>query len=292
MKNRSVAFAALFVGIFSFSFASARSQRAPDEVHFAVIGDFGISGSPERDIAHLVKSWAPDFIITTGDNNYPDGALETIDINIGQYYHDFIYPYSGKYGKGADRNRFFPSLGNHDWGTPNAQPYLDYFTLPGNERTYDFVWGPVHFFSIDSDHQEPTGRIEGSAQALWLKNHLATSTSTWNVVYMHHPPYSSGNHHGSDVEMQWPYKEWGADIVLAGHEHNYERLSVDGFPYIVIGISGNKIYGFRRALEESVKRYNEDWGALRAMATNKLLRFQLITRSGTVIDSLTLRKGN
>ncbi len=85
-------------------------------------------------MAVLIKNWDPDLIITTGDNNYPDGAADTIDENIGQYFHEFIAPYKGSYGEGAQENRFFPSLGNHDWHSPDAQPYLDYFTLPGNER--------------------------------------------------------------------------------------------------------------------------------------------------------------
>ena len=81
---------------------------------FAVIGDFGLAGQPEADVASLVKSWEPELIITTGDNNYPDGEAETIDDNIGQYYQAFIYPYHGAYGPGAEVNRFFPTLGNHD----------------------------------------------------------------------------------------------------------------------------------------------------------------------------------
>ncbi len=87
---------------------------------------------------------------------------------------------------------FFPTLGNHDWYTNDAQPYLDYFTLPGNERYYDFVWGPVHFFALDSDEHEPDGVNAGSAQAAWLQQGLAASTSPWNIVYTHYPPYSSG----------------------------------------------------------------------------------------------------
>src|SRR3990172_7062669 len=110
----------------------------PQSVMFAVIGDYGENNSSEADVAALVHGWQPDFIITVGDNNYPLGAAETIDVNVGQYYHDFIYPYTGAYGGGADVNRFFPTLGNHDWYTQDAQPYLDYFTLPGNERYYDF----------------------------------------------------------------------------------------------------------------------------------------------------------
>ena len=85
-----------------------------DTIRFGVIGDFGSGSTSERDVANLVKSWSPDFIITVGDNNYPDGAASTIDGNIGQFYHSFIYPYSGSYGAGAATNRFFPSLGNHD----------------------------------------------------------------------------------------------------------------------------------------------------------------------------------
>ena len=101
-------------------------------VVFAVIGDYGSGNRTEGVVADLVHTWQPDFIITTGDNNYPDGSEDTIDATIGQFYHDFIYPYAGSFGEGADQNRFFPSLGNHDWITDYASPYLDYFTLPGN----------------------------------------------------------------------------------------------------------------------------------------------------------------
>ena len=80
----------------------------PTPVRFAVIGDYGLAGEPEAGVAALVKSWDPDFIITLGDNNYPDGAADTIDENIGQYYHEYIYPYAGEYGEGSDINRFFP----------------------------------------------------------------------------------------------------------------------------------------------------------------------------------------
>src|SRR3990172_1293347 len=73
----------------------------PSSVHFAVIGDYGSAGKAELDVANQVKSWNPDFIVTTGDNNYDSGSASTIDANIGQYYHDFIFPYTGSYGAGA-----------------------------------------------------------------------------------------------------------------------------------------------------------------------------------------------
>ncbi|MCA9712885.1 MAG: metallophosphoesterase, partial [Myxococcales bacterium] len=116
-----------------------------DRIVFAVIGDYGLAGQPEADVANLVKSWNSDFIVTTGDNNYPNGTAETIDQNIGQYYQEFIYPYKGKYGNGATTQRFFPSLGNHDWGGNGVKPYLEYFGFRKNQTYYEFAQGPVHF---------------------------------------------------------------------------------------------------------------------------------------------------
>ena len=257
-------------------------------IRFAVIGDYGNDSQAEQDVANVVKSWNPDFVITTGDNNYSFGAAETIDKNIGQYYHEFIYPYTGTYGAGATANRFFPSLGNHDWETTNAQPYLDYFTLPGNERYYDFVWGPVHFFIVDSDVREPDGNSSASTQGLWLQSQLAASTSSWNVVYMHHPPYSSGANHGSTSVMQWPYQAWGADVVLSGHDHIYERIVLNGFPYFVNGLGGASIYTFNTPVPGSQVRYNGNYGVMLVEASESYITFQFITRTGLVIDTYTM----
>jgi tartrate-resistant acid phosphatase type 5 len=273
---------------------SATLSPAPTEtitpipvIRFAVIGDYGGGGSPEADVARLVDSWQVDFLITTGDNNYPDGSAKTIDKNIGQFYQAYISPYTGKFGAGAEQNRFFPTLGNHDWNTDEAQPYLDYFTLPGNERYYDFTWGAVHFFALDSDSREPDGMNRSSAQAAWLQAQLASSTSPWNVVYLHHAPYSSGRHGPTDW-AQWPYKEWGADAVLAGHDHTYERLQVDDLVYFVNGLGGGSIYPFLMIEDGSQVRYNDDYGAMRVEASPTQMTFQFINRSGELIDTYTL----
>ena len=85
-----------------------------DTVRFAVIGDFGMASPTLENVANTIKSWNPDFIITTGDNNYDLGEASTIDANIGQYFHEFISPYYGTYGPGGATNLFFPSIGNHD----------------------------------------------------------------------------------------------------------------------------------------------------------------------------------
>jgi tartrate-resistant acid phosphatase type 5 len=259
-------------------------------ISFAVIGDFGEGNQAEADVASLIHSWNPDFILTVGDNNYPLGAASTIDARIGQYYHDFIFPYTGSYGPGASENHFFPTLGNHDWYTTGAKPYLDYFVLPGNERYYDFTWGPVHFFALDSDESEPDGVNQASRQAAWLKQAMAASTSRWNIVYFHHAPYSSGILHGSTTWMRWPFKDWGADAVLAGHEHNYERLLVDGLVYFVNGAGGGGLYNFGTPLPESQFRYNANYGAMQVSATGTDLHFGFYSRTGQLIDQSDVQK--
>jgi tartrate-resistant acid phosphatase type 5 len=261
------------------------------KIRFAVIGDFGLDGKPEADVANLVKSWQPDIVITVGDDNYPSGAASTIDQNIGQYYSDFIHPYVGKFGPGAPDNRFFPTLGNHDWLAKNAQPYLDYFTLPGNERYYEFALGPLDFFALDADSHEPDGVSAGSKQASWLKDRLAASVSPWKIVYFHQAPYSSGPHGPTDY-MQWPFREWGASVVLSGHDHDYERLLVDGLTYFVNGLGGGAIYSFNAIYPGSQARYNGDYGAMLVEADSQQMTFQFINRKGKVIDTYTQNIGH
>jgi hypothetical protein len=252
-----------------------------------LIGDYGEGNQAEQDVADLVKSWNPELILTVGDNNYPSGAAETIDDRIGRFYSQYISPYNGAYSPGAEQNRFFPTLGNHDWDTAGAQAYFDYFTLPNNERYYDFVWGPVHFFAVDSDSREPDGVSRISPQAQWLQERLAASTSPWKIVYFHHPPYSSG-YHGPVDWMIWPFTEWGASAVLSGHDHTYERLLVDGIPYFINGVGGGPIYYFIQIDPRSQVRYNDDYGAMLVTADESRMIFQFITRRGEVIDEHTL----
>src|SRR5438445_1285003 len=174
----------LLIGILLMQQSDSILAQSISSVRFAVIGDYGTGGLAELNVANLVQSWTPDFIITVGDNNYVCGGADTIDANIGQFYHFYINPYTGNYGTGASVNKFFPALGNHDWGEPNCSgipaggridPYVNYFTLPGNERYYDFTWGGlVHLFALDSDPREPSGTSSTSVQAAWLQSKLAS----------------------------------------------------------------------------------------------------------------------
>jgi len=273
----------LLLGLWALA-TTAQAQR------FAAIGDYGYAGPAEREVANLIKSWNPDFIITLGDNNYDVGDSTTIDQNIGQYFHEYIYQYKGRYGPRTSSNRFFPSLGNHDYYTRNGEAYRDYFTLPGNGRYYELVRGDVHLFALNSDPNEPDGITATSVQAQWLRAALAASTARWKVVYLHHAPYSSG-FHGGTVPLRWPFREWGASVVLAGHDHNYERLLVDELPYIVNGAGGRSIYKTSRPpVSESKFFYNGDYGAMLLDASPDSLSLRFYTRKQELIDRYVLRK--
>lgn len=224
-----------------------------DSTVFAMIGDYGDDTQGEADVAAMVKSWNPEFVITTGDNNYVLGSAGTINNNIGKYYGDFIYnpdapPAMRCTGRATEdkRNRFFPTAGNHDhYSAPSLQPYLDYFTLPGDERNYDFVWGPVHFYTINSG---VSGNISccDSRESVWLKDAISKSNEPFKFVFFHHPPYSVSNH-GSSKKLRWPFNAWGIDAVLNGHDHVYERIIDNQEPspvYVVCGNSGRRdLYG-------------------------------------------------
>jgi hypothetical protein len=264
---------------------------APLAQRFVIIGDYGYSAGPdEAKVAALVARLKPDFVVTTGDNNYLYGEAATIDENIGRYFHAFIAPYRGQFGSGAVENRFFPSLGNHDWNEPAGfQPYLDYFSLPNNERYYQVVRGPVQLFALNSDWHEPDGTTIDSKQAHWLEALLGAAEAPWRVVFFHHPPYSSGPH-GANLGMRWPFAEWGASIVYTGHDHTYERLDVDGLPYIVNGVGGKELYELGEPLPESLVRHTDVHGLVLVTATATELTSRFLDARGQELDVLRLHK--
>jgi tartrate-resistant acid phosphatase type 5 len=288
--NRSVssllAFALLSAPVFI-----ALSQG---QVRFAAVGDYNISSSTQS-VSTMVAGWAPDFVITVGDNNYSGtGTTAAWDDAVGQYYGTFIkYPAgsTSRYNTYRSVNAFVPALGNHD---VDATGYTDYFDLPGNERYYDFVKGSVHFFVLDSDTREGDGYTATSTQGVWLQNGLATAPEPWKIVYFHHAPYTSGTGHGNTSYMQWPFQSWGATAVLAGHEHVYERVMLNGFPYIVDGFGGNSLNAFGTPVTGSVYRYNADHGAMLIEANATTITFSAYSVqggvNGTFLDSYSITR--
>jgi hypothetical protein len=261
----------------------------PDEpeVHrFAAVGDFGTGGARPGRVANLIDDLGVEAVLTTGDNSY---GANPIDENIGRHYEPYLGDYRGAYGSGATENRFWPALGNHDYTDGGGlAAYLDYFHLPGNERYYDVVLGPIHVFAVNTNYQEPDGITATSVQARWLRDAVAASTAPWQVVILHHSPYSSGLEHGSNPTLQWPFAQWGVDLVLSGHDHDYERHEVDGTPFVVTGLGGASRYGPGTMDPHSVFFTNVDEGAVLLEACAGRLDLSFHTVSHGVLDTRRL----
>jgi len=272
-----------------------------DSLVFAVIGDYGKAGENEESVADMVKGWNPDFILTTGDNNYQYGEYATLHQNIGQYYCDYIFNFDAPeeyqcQGRAMEEelNRFYPSPGNHDeLGPYDLEPYLNYFSLPGEELYYTFTWGDVAFYSINS-----LSSADMEAQASWLAGEIKRSRKAFQVVYFHHPPYSPGLHGGTD-RMKWEFAQWGVDVVLSGHDHIYSRMELqgqEGLHYIVNGVGGKSLYSCDEDYaEEGVELLNcfdDHFGAMRCSAdsTRLVMEFYTIDDPDQPVDRLVIRK--
>ena len=288
------------------------SSTTIGQIKFAVIGDYGDGtfryGNHAANVANIVDSWSPEFVVTVGDNSYlpkKDKEADQYDSDVGQFYHQYIYPYSGQYGQGSDINRFFPAIGNHEYYEPKfgigIQAYLDWFNLPGNERYYNVRWSDdVEIFIInnyngysskDQGNEEPDGWDANSIQASWLQFQLALSTATWKLVFGHLPPYASGVASGESLSARWPFKEWGADAMFASHRHNYERLVVDEMLYFVNGTGGFGLYDFSEPVPGSQVRIKE-YGAMLVEVNPNDITFKFINESGVELDSYTLFLGD
>lgn len=304
-RNRAAAQAAAAASGTTVSGPSGAAVEVP--LIMAIIGDYGLAGADELAVSTLVKSWEPNFIVTTGDNNYPDGSALTIDANVGQYYAKYIQPYKGSYpllsGEVAvTTNSFWPSLGNHDLDSgfpPTA--YTSYFTLPGNGRFYSFINGLCEFFIIDSGINtagtlvEPAGNTEIDYQASWLQARLAASVAAYKIVAFHHPPYTSDeSYYPGIASLRWPFKKWGATAVFNGHGHNYEHvIDSTGMDYFICGASGAELRCFAPTpVDGSQKRYCESHGAIRISILCASLTIEFINVDGEVIDTVVIANEN
>ncbi len=193
-------------------------------LRFAVVGDFGTGGRQAMEIANgMATSYTLDpfeIVLTTGDNFYSGDPKERFD-------DAFSAPFRPLLDAGVT---FHPTIGNHDLADGRPDEAVDVSGLPN--RYYSFVRGPITFVALD------TNRLD-RRQVEWLSETLACSTTPWQVVYMHHPPYSSGRH-GSDLRVRRAIESIvvraGVELVLAGHDHNYERTRPQGgVVYVVTG---------------------------------------------------------
>ncbi len=161
-------------------------------------------------------------IFTLGDNAYPRGQRE-----------DFQNCYDASWGRPSLRLRTYPSPGNHDYGDTvrhEAAPYYNYFDNagPAGLGYYSYDWGDWHIISLNSNFYgtRPNAGEPGAAQMSWLFQDLQASHAKCTLAYWHHPAFSSGQN-GPSVGMRPVFRllyEAGADVVLNGHDHLYERF--------------------------------------------------------------------
>jgi hypothetical protein len=225
-------------------------------------------------------------VFTAGDNAYPDGTK-------GQ----FDECYAPTWGRFLDRTR--PTPGNHDHNTRNLAGYLDYFgaaAAPDGKPWYSFDLEAWHVIMLDSNCDHVGGCGRDSEQGRWLAADLAASSATCTMAIWHHPRWSSGEH-GNDTATE-PFWDAlyasGADVVVNGHDHDYERFApqdvgaqedtVRGMREFVVGTGGASLRGFGSQAANSEVRMSETYGVLRFTLHEGSYDWEFLPTSGDFSD--------
>ncbi|MGW4474439.1 discoidin domain-containing protein [Nonomuraea sp. NPDC004354] len=232
--------------------------------------------------ANLVKQMNPEFVITMGDNQYDDARLQ-----------DFTAYYDKTWGAFKSKTR--PSPGNHESYDPAGfeAGYKSYFgsiAFPNGKSYYSFDRGNWHFVALDSN------LFDQSAQITWLKADLAATNKRCVAAYWHHPLYSSGEHGNDPVSRPvWQILyERGADLVLNGHDHHYERFGPqnpnaqadpNGIVEILGGMGGASPYNIENVQPNSQKRLSGTFGVVKLTMGDSTFSSQLIGVDGQVKDT-------
>ena len=269
----------------------SRNIRSAGLVRFAVIGDYGIAGDPARDVSMLVKSWDVDFIITTGDNNYPNGAAATIDANIGQVLLRLHLSVHGQLRIDARR----ATGSSRRWAITTGKRRAPRRTSPTSRcRATSGTTSSSSRRCISSrstairTSRTASRRLGAGAVAA----EPARSVDAAVPVRLHASRAVFVGQNGSTRALQWPYGSWGASAVLAGHDHTYERIMRDGIP--VLRERGGRLRALRvrhaggRAAPSDTTPTSARCSS-RSIAIAAVFRF--ITRSGVVIDTHTIAAG-
>ncbi|MEM7386257.1 MAG: metallophosphoesterase, partial [Verrucomicrobiota bacterium] len=219
---------------FSFRTAPVVGTRKP--LRFWVLGDSGTADRRAvavRDSFRRYNGDQPlDFWLMLGDNAYPDGT--------DSEYQEAVFDF---YPEELNTSVVWPTLGNHD--EHNEDVYLKVFDLPtngesgglrsGTEYYYSFDYANIHFICLDSSTHYKESLGEG--MFAWLEDDLASTNQEWIICFFHHPPYSKGSHDSDAEKALYSMREkavpllesYGADLILSGHSHSYERsMFMDG----------------------------------------------------------------
>lgn len=259
----------------------------PEDV-FAYISDWGnlaTAGSNAPAVSDLIEGFAPEVMVTGGDNKYGDTLTN-------------IFATMTYYSSLRDTALFYPAIGNHDLsdggGLTDFTDNFPYLTQLWNyTRNYSIRRRYVEFFFMET-HDTGTPPPTLSAQLSWLTAALANSPAQWKVVITQDPPYTSGTgNYPGHADSQIDYAGLGADVVLSGDSHSYERLSYNGLPILVNGAGGTPLVGFNATPSPySILRYNDYHGAIIGKSSRSQLKLDFYNINGLLIDSITLRKYN
>jgi hypothetical protein len=212
------------------AFVLAGSSAAQTQVGFLAVGDYGVGGSPETTTGTAMKRFEArhpaNWLVTLGDNDYLKSPAR------------FRANWQSAFGWARRAGlRVGGVLGNHDYEVARGGYELKTLGMPG--RYYTRHLGDVQLFFLDSN--AITAR-----QTSWLEQQLSQSTATWKIVLFHHPPYTCGGHSGNtDVVRYWVplFERYGVQLVLSGHDHNYQRFAApSGVAYVVDGGGGAGLY--------------------------------------------------
>ncbi|HEU5103662.1 MAG TPA: DNRLRE domain-containing protein [Roseiflexaceae bacterium] len=260
-----------------------RPVAAADPV-FVGAGDIAdCASNGDEDTAKLLDSISYDTVFTVGDNAYPDGAPS-----------DYANCYDPTWGRHKARTR--PAPGNHEYMTSGASGYFGYYGTsagPAGRGYYSYNLGAWHIVSLNSE-------IDGAdmlAQIEWLKDDLAINPAACTLAYWHRPVFSSGEH-GNQLDMQPVWKvlhERGADLVLNGHDHDYERFAPqnpygqadsNGIREFVVGTGGGDQRGFVTTRPNSEARNATTFGVLKLTLRATSYDWQFVPVAGkTYTDS-------
>jgi 3',5'-cyclic AMP phosphodiesterase CpdA len=194
------------------------------------IGDFGVGGQVERDMGTSIRRFEAhhpaDALVTLGDNDYTESPSR------------FHTNWTGAFGwLGAAGVTPAGSLGNHDWIVNHGRYEYDELAMP--RASYRRRLGDLELFILNSNR---VGDRQTARFARWLE----ASTATWKIAVFHHPPYTCGGHSGDEaVQRRWVplFERWDVDLVLSGHDHNYQRFRAqNGVRYVVDGGGGAPLY--------------------------------------------------
>lgn len=279
-------FATIVLGVGVAAFGSqGQAQSAAsgvpnrkDSLKFVAIGDNGTGEKAQYEVAAQMNAWHGKFpfemVIMLGDNMY--GSQRTRD-----FVDKFENPYKPLLDAGV---KFYAALGNHDNQTNR-------FYKPWNmngERYYAYARKNVKFFVLDSDYMDPK-------QLQWIDNELKSARDDWKIVYFHHPLYSSGGRHGSEMDLRVTleplFVKYGVNVVYSGHDHMYERVKPQkGIYYFVSGSGGQLRGGDLKKSALTAAGYDQDQSFMLNEVDHDELFFQVITRGGKTIDAGVLAR--